>query len=150
MIETTAMQSTIGLDAVRFDEDGRAQLRDPDQPLKFQFRYRGMPFHAQIDFKSKEAARLRLTGILGAVPYTIESAYLRQTVFSLIELANDTVPDRIKLTETHRVAIIDEVSLEKPTTPVDAVEAITQMITKSRPLILFFQTVLSAPRMPNH
>jgi len=131
MIETATMQSTIGLDAVRFDENGRAQLRDPAQPLKFHFRYRGMPFHAQIEFNPNNAARLRLTGILGALPYTIESASLRQTVFSLIKLANDTVPNRIKLTDSHRVAIIGETNLEQPVTPVD------------------FQTVLSTPRIYN-
>ncbi|MDA0656430.1 MAG: hypothetical protein O2912_08500 [Proteobacteria bacterium] len=146
MTETSASLPAIGFNAVQFDATGHASMRDPDQPLRFQFRYRGMAFHAKVEFSDTENARLCLTGILGSVPFTIESPELRRAVLPLIVLANNKIPNRIKIIENRHVVYTDEVILALPITPIGTIEAITQMIAKVRPLILFFQTVLSTSR----
>jgi hypothetical protein len=128
--------------------EGAGRL-DDDTAKRFRFRYRDMAFQGDIDPTGPDTARLRLTGILGALPYSVESPALRQLAQSLLAAADAAGADYIALSGDNYVTFHRDCELARPVKPLDAIAATAEMIARVQPVILLFHSLLSLPRRPD-
>lgn len=109
-------------------EPGRGRKR-----LAFSFRYRDLPFDAEVDLTNDMLVRMTLP--LGTLPFSAESAERRQCLRSVIDASRALPWAELSLSQRQEIALAATSVPPMPCTPVSVVATVVSLLLKSWPLI---------------
>lgn len=132
------------LEVGRLELDGNGALREraSEEPLRFQFHYRDVPFDAEVG--ASEDSRLHLSARLGHLPFTAESPIGRRAISDLIAKAGRFAGGSLGLAEDRGIVLVGSMLPPKPRTPVSIMATVTALILEMRPRLDFVRECLVA------
>ena len=111
VIEVLAKQEgPLELPAFEIGSDGQIKSREPGEPVRFRFHYKGLPFDVEVE--TRPGGRIQLLSDLGQAPYTAESPLGRRYTQKLIRTAASLPRARIFLDSQDHVRL--EASCPRP------------------------------------
>jgi len=145
VLSQTATPLEVG--QVHLNAQGILEQRDPSQPITFSFTYNGVKFAAEVPVDAEGA--LRLSAVLGVVPYSIENAFGRRAALAIIQRAR--LPSgRLSLDLNSRVHISLETIPDRPRTPVSVLSAVATLLMEAKPYLELLEVPLQhKPRRGN-
>ncbi len=115
--------------------DGRQSSRPAaGSVVAFQFVYDEVPFAAAV-VRHDSRVLLKLTGSLGTLPFTIESASRRRRLGLVLAAARRSSGLRWAVTPRHEIEVNGEIELSQPLTPTAALSGAVALLLASRPYL---------------
>ena len=145
VISQTSMPLEVG--QVHLNAQGILEQRDPSQPIAFSFTYNGVKFAAEVPVD--DAGTLRLTAILGVIPYSIENAFGRRAALAIIHRAR--LPSgHLRVDRNSRVHLSLEGIPDRPRTPVSVLSTVATLLMEAKPYLELLEVPLQhKPRRGN-
>ena len=137
VLSQTAMPVEVG--EIHLNEKGMLESRDPSLPIAFNFVYNGVRFNAEVPVD--EAGTLRLTAMLGVVPYSIENAFGRRAALAIIHRAH--LPNgRLTVDSNSKVHIALKAIPDRPRTPVSVLSSVAALLMEAKPYLELLEVPL--------
>lgn len=114
-------------------EANLAQFK-PQPPFDFRFRWPGMAVAAQVR-ASRTGPTLRLSGDLGAVPFSAEGAAERHKLFELMQWSDRHGACRFLVDQGQHLILLGDVSLSLPLTGAGVIAAAVEFLLRARPYL---------------
>jgi hypothetical protein len=106
----------------------------PSGVLKFRFCFMEVPFAAETERRQGRPV-LTLTGNLGVLPFSIESARRRRRLRKVLAYARRASGLRWEVTPEHHIRASGEADLGLPLTPTAIIAGATTLLLRSRPYL---------------
>lgn len=114
----------------------------PSGVLNFRFCFKEVPFRARTERRQGRPV-LTLTGDLGILPFSIESAKRRRRLRTVLWAARRSSGLRWEITRQHRIRVTGEIELDLPLTPTAVIAGATTLLLTSRPHLELIVAVAS-------
>lgn len=120
------------------------QERTLNPPFKIGFCCYGIPFTAVVE-DTADGPRMKLAGVVGAVPFTGESAAARKLVKSVLAREPHHSIAKLSVTERQNIVVNGEATLNGEATPPRIIATATAIIATAKPLIDIMKLCLLTP-----
>jgi hypothetical protein len=109
----------------------------------FRFAYRQIPLSVRFEEQS-DSAILEITGTVGPMPFSAESAEARTNLLYIIDAANARLSDPFKVVDG-QIRVSASMRPERPLTAVGLLRAITVFLVPVKPYLETIEVFLSPP-----
>jgi hypothetical protein len=117
--------------------------REREDTLRFRFGFRDVPFTCVAE-RQNGIPCLTLTGDLGALPYTAESAHQRKSVQMIISAASRHSGLLWTISPRQQIELKGALSIDRPLTPTALVAGTVTLLLRARPYIeLLIETLIA-------
>ena len=128
-----AGESRLDLNLVLADADRRLTRLVPTPPINFRFEWQGIPFAARVAVTDDGAARLRLVGDLGPVPYSAENARGRNRLMSLVGWRDVANPYRFAMDRRQHLNLLGDAEVDAPLTGAAIIATAAKLLLRAGP-----------------
>jgi hypothetical protein len=118
-------------DAVSVAPDG-AISHKPREYLRFAFDYQGVTFNAE-GRRTGDRFVLSVSGDLGPLPFSAESAEARHTIQDLIAASGSLIAPTFTIGEDQAIRVSATLELLKPVSPVGTLTMVTELLLVLKP-----------------
>lgn len=143
-VEVLAQTSSpVEVGEIEFGQEGVLRQRTSDKPLTFTFFYHGIKWAAAVPHDRD--GPIKLTAVLGVIPYSIENAFGRRAAKAIVARAH--LPNgRLWIDDTTRVHIELSGTPPRPRTPVSVLSSVTAMLIDAKPYLDLLDVALRRSR----
>jgi hypothetical protein len=145
VLSQTAMPVEVG--DVELDEQGFVRQRTNDQPIRFDFVYRGVTFHAELPVDCEDGL-LTLRAVVGVIPYSAENAVGRRAAWTILAHAR-LARGKLWCDNHMRVHMELRAVPSRPRTPVNVVATVVSLLMDALPYLDLLNVALRRPRRPH-
>ena len=115
--------------------------RNPKLPVDISFHCFGMPFSVRAA-AGPDGLLLKLAGVVGHLPYSIESRFAREALSALLSRDPANCHAQLTLDRDHRIMVQGEMPLDGAATPARIVATAATIVASAKPLIELVQLYL--------
>lgn len=134
----------------RIHTDGGALVHDQCRSeIDFMVQYQGFWFAVHTDQKENRVT-MRVHGIIGHLPYSYQSSFLRTNIFAVVHAASREIKGKIRVDDQQRILLIDDVTFKGQLTPKLIVSETAKVLLRLKPyleLVRALQPLTSTPFM---
>lgn len=134
----------------RIQTDGGALVHDQCRSkINFMVQYQGFWFAVHTDQK-ENGVTMRVHGIIGHLPYSYQSSFLRTNIFAVVHAASREIKGKIRVDDQQRILLIDEVFFKGQLTPKLIVSETAKVLLRLKPyleLVRALQPLTTTPFM---
>ncbi|NVJ91690.1 MAG: hypothetical protein HWE34_08540 [Methylocystaceae bacterium] len=134
----------------RIHTEGGALVHDQCRSeIDFMVQYQGFWFAVHTDQK-ENGVTMRVHGIIGHLPYSYQSSFLRTNIFAVVHAASREIKGKIRVDDQQRILLIDEVFFKGQLTPKLIVSETAKVLLRLKPyleLVKALQPLTSTPFM---
>lgn len=142
-------RSVIAKDLINFTDEGQLALDVTDlvkadqghlrhdqcrTSLEFTFQYEGYWFAARSTRREHDGL-LQIHAVLGYLPYSFESQFLRANIMAVVRAAGRKLGGRIKVDERQRILLMDEIKVNGIMTPTVVLSRLTTALILVKPYL---------------
>lgn len=103
--------------------------------IDFMVEHEGFWFAVNADQKGTEAV-MNFHGIIGHLPFSYQSAFARTNILAVVSLACKEINAKMRIDESQRILLIDEVRFNGSLTPKMIVAETTKILLKLKPYLI--------------